>query len=173
MELNRLQAAAHINRWRGWTVRPISILEHMVIGVDIMHLIGMGETEQKLFLIHDMHETEVIGDVPTPDKNRYCNSAFHEACARFDIDLMSRYGIFGADAHDHAMSHLMDHHMSIVEHEMLALVNIDGIEPMNRDKHPIQSLIWSALMDDECTRTSQRLIERWLDHAERLGMVRP
>jgi hypothetical protein len=85
---DRLEAAANINRWRGWTKRPYSILEHQLIGAQVM--LDVMDTDRelaRLFLLHDMHETEVIGDVPTPDKKLYCNTMFDIACEDFDMRL--------------------------------------------------------------------------------------
>lgn len=84
----RLEAAAHINRWRGWTKRPYSILEHQLIGAQVMsYLVFPTTIDIRSFLVHDLHETEVIGDVPTPDKKRYCNTLFDMACEDFDMRL--------------------------------------------------------------------------------------
>jgi hypothetical protein len=88
LTLDRLHAAANINRWRGWTKRPYSILEHQLIGAQVM-LDVMSADRQLVeqFMVHDMHETEVIGDVPTPDKKMYCNTMFDIACEDFDMTL--------------------------------------------------------------------------------------
>lgn len=88
LTLDRLQAAAHINRWRGWTKRPYSILEHQLIGAQaMMIMVHVRNEDIRAFMVHDMHETEVIGDVPTPDKKLYCNTMFDIACENFDTKL--------------------------------------------------------------------------------------
>lgn len=88
LTLDRVRAAANINRWRGWTKRPYSILEHQLIGAQVMlDVMGVDRELVRMFMVHDMHETEVVGDVPTPDKKLYCNTMFDIACENFDLDL--------------------------------------------------------------------------------------
>lgn len=88
LSLERLKAAANIGRWRGWTNRSYSILEHQLIGGQAMLLMNAVRNEQiRAFMVHDMHETEIVGDVPSPDKKLYCNTMFDIACEDFDTRL--------------------------------------------------------------------------------------
>lgn len=117
--LDRITAAANINRWRGWTKRPYSILEHMVIGTEAMEACGYPVSAQRMFLLHDMHETEIIGDVPTPDKRAYCNDTFHLDCEKFDADMYRLLGWSFTDA-DYMACRYVDNQMLIVENRYIA-----------------------------------------------------
>lgn len=167
MHRNRIIAAGNINRWRGWTRRPYSILEHMVIGTRVLHRLGAPKEAQILFLIHDMHETEVIGDVPTPDKRKYCNELFHIDCQTFDAGLMDRYKVpLGHVTTGHwMMCEEMDRDMSIVEHAMIATRRCAGIPDPNYDK-PAHELIRNTITDVPWAS----LVDMWFTHAQRLGM---
>lgn len=89
----RIAAAANINRFNGWTRRPYSILEHMVIGAMTMRHLDYHPMAIRAFLIHDMHETEIVGDVPTPDKALYMAPEYFEECARLDLHLCDSVGV--------------------------------------------------------------------------------
>jgi len=108
---NRIIAASHINRWRGWLKRPFSILDHMVIGAEMLRYVGRPDHVVKKFLVHDMHETQFMGDITTPDKARYCNSRYHRDVADFDFALGDEMGWSGdrwwLDSQVKAMDELM------------------------------------------------------------------
>ncbi len=133
---DRIAALGNINRWRGWTVRPYSVLEHTVIGVDAVRAHGMREDIQRQFLLHDLHESEICGDVPVPDKERYVNRAFHDACAAFDRSIgMSndRFVRMGCQ--------YLDHRMKLVEADLLLLKRPGvQVEPPNYND-PVQRTI--------------------------------
>lgn len=91
----RINAAANIVRFNGWVDRHYSILEHMVIGAKVLELCGGRIESITAFLVHDLHETAIVGDVPTPDKRAYMKpNYFHDVmewdkkmCAEAGIDL--------------------------------------------------------------------------------------
>lgn len=120
LTLDRLQAAAHINRWRGWTKRPYSILEHQLIGAQaMMVMVHVRNEDIRAFMVHDMHETEVIGDVPTPDKKLYCNTMFDIACENFDTKLGAELDL-GPMWWRKEPVKWMDKHMLLVENQIMS-----------------------------------------------------
>lgn len=161
MDLNRINAAFHINRWRGWTHRPYSILEHMVIGTEVMADMGMPIEAQRWFLLHDMHETEIVGDVPTPEKTLYCNTAFHIACQDFDNALISRQRV--PVRTDLVVP--MDEAMKIVEHHCVVSRRCEGIPALDSND-AIHLAIHVRL---EWSQGDVR--RRWMTQAARLGVV--
>jgi len=162
MDLKRINAASHISRWRGWTNRPYSILEHMVVGVEVMADMGMPVEDQRWFLLHDMHETEIIGDVPTPDKMLYCNTLFHAACQEFDNALMSRQRV---PVRNGRVVKAMDKDMMIVEHHCIASRRYDDFPALDVD-NAVHLAIHVRL---EWPQGDVR--RRWLTQAARLGVV--
>jgi len=89
----RIGSLGNIARWRGWTTRPFSVCEHTTIGTEVARQMGASIMDQKAFLMHDIHETEIIGDVPTPDKREYVNEKFHVDVRRFDRNLSLETGV--------------------------------------------------------------------------------
>jgi hypothetical protein len=81
---NRIIAASRNCRFNGWTSRHYSILEHMVIGTHVLRATGAPRNVQRGFLLHDFEETEVVGDVPSPDKALYMNADYYRAVEAFD-----------------------------------------------------------------------------------------
>lgn len=167
MDDGRLMAAAHICRWRGWTKRHYSILEHMIVGTEALHQIGAAENVQRWFLLHDMHETEICGDIPTPDKAKYCNIDFDLACEAYDDTLHETYGdLVKLGNADRMMVKYMDEMMAIVEH---AVVSSRICPEMPR---PDWGIVQTAIRD-AIPRTAPPalvLIAQWHRHAKRLGM---
>ncbi len=170
MELNRLRAAANINRWMGWTTRPYSILEHMIVGTETMDEMGLPLSAQRLFLIHDLHETEFVGDVPTPHKRLYCNQHFDAACDAFDADLIARYRL-DVTPYDRFVAAAMDHRMARVEHSVLVTRKVDGIRPMDRSIPSHVDIEWRLNVIGKMAFPAYILPARWMQHAKRLGMV--
>jgi hypothetical protein len=165
MDDNRLKAAAHIARWRGWTKRHYSILEHMILGAAAMEDCGFSRDAQAWFLLHDMHETEVIGDVPTPHKALYCNDAFHADCDKFDRDLQYSYGLIITDAVRADVARV-DEACAVVEYTL-----------MSTRKHPdVPAYTGSALQKAIAERLRNKqphawtLVSQWNDHARRIGL---
>jgi hypothetical protein len=165
VDTRRLNAAAHIARWRGWTKRPYSILEHMVVGAEVMRRLGYSRDAQAWFLLHDMHETEVIGDVPTPDKAAYCNEDFHRACDAFDAGVRDAFRL-KLDADTLADVAFIDAQCAIMEHALLVTRACDDVPRPNGSD--VQREIRA------CIRPSApgtwTLIEKWRIHAKQLGL---
>lgn len=145
LTLDRLQAAAHINRWRGWTKRPYSILEHQLIGAEaMMVMVHVRNEDICAFMVHDMHETEVIGDVPTPDKKLYCNTMFDIACENFDTKLGAELG-FDPMWWRNEPVRWMDRQMLLVENQMISTRSDAGLEspPMTHVSRMIRERLMS------------------------------
>lgn len=167
MDDGRLMAAAHICRWRGWTKRHYSILEHMIVGAEVLAEMGAPENVQRWFLLHDMHETEICGDIPTPDKARYCNIQFDLACEDYDNTLRDTYGdLVRLTAAERLMVKDMDEAMAIVEHAVMSLRICPDVprpewnETQSRIGKCISRSAWPARV----------LVAQWHRNAKRLGM---
>ena len=167
MDHGRLMAAAHICRWRGWTTRHYSILEHMIVGTEALEQIGAPKNVQRWFLIHDMHETEICGDIPTPDKAKYCNIDFDLACEEYDNKLRETYGDLVSLTHaDRMMVKEMDETMAIVEH---ATVSSRICPDMPRPEWGVAQSIIRRLIP-RTAPPALVLVSQWHRHAQRLGM---
>ncbi len=91
---DRIVAGSRIIRWNGWMREPISIIRHSVAMHDcILRLGPEAKMAARMALIHDLHETEIVGDVPTPDKRKYMNTLYHIHVADFDENVASEAGI--------------------------------------------------------------------------------
>lgn len=167
MDDGRLMAAAHICRWRGWTKRHYSILEHMVVGTTVLAAMDAPENVQRWFLLHDMHETEICGDIPTPDKARYCNIAFDLACKDYDNSLRDIYGdLVRLTAAERQMVKEMDEAMAIVEHATISLrICPDVARPVWDER---QSRIGKCI--SRSAWPARVLVAQWHRNAKRLGM---
>lgn len=165
LDTRRLIAATNIARWRGWTKRPYSILEHMVVGAEVMRRLGYAPESQAWFLLHDMHETEVIGDVPTPDKAAYCNAQFHSACDAFDFELRSWSGV-GLTPQVREDVAFIDAQCAIVEHALLVTRSCHDVPRMDASDVQVEVR--------RCIRNAQpgawTLIEKWRIHMKQLGL---
>ncbi len=89
----RITAASHICRWQGWVSRPYSILEHMNIGGFALRELGYGHTAVKAFLLHDLEETEFMGDIRKPDKNKYCTEEYYRDVVAWEKRLYAECGV--------------------------------------------------------------------------------
>lgn len=167
MDDGRLKAAANICRWRGWTTRHYSILEHMIVGTEALNKIGAPENVQRWFLLHDMHETEFCGDIPTPDKALYCNIAFDLACEAFDDNLRDIYGaLVRMNTDERLIVKQMDETMAVVEH---AAISSRILPDMPR---PIWDETQTAILRliPKAVPPPVVLISQWHRQAKRLGM---
>lgn len=88
----RVQAAAYINRFNGWTNRRYSILEHMVIGTNVLREMGAVPEVQKAFLIHDLEETDFT-DIITPVKQRFMVPDYFKAVEAWERELCLEVGL--------------------------------------------------------------------------------
>lgn len=118
---DRIMALSNINRWRGYTNRQYSVLEHTVVGISVMHLQGhkYSKYQQRRFALHDIHESEFIGDVPAPDIVKYCNSDYHADVRAFDKKLLKAAGITKVAHLSCPESDVMDMTIRTAEHEVL------------------------------------------------------
>lgn len=167
MDDNRLNAAANIARWRGWTRRHYSILEHMIVGTSALQQLGASRDAQCWFLLHDMHETEIIGDVPTPDKRDYCNDDFHVDCAAFDREIQRAYNLTVTETVQTVVDS-MDRHCAIMEHAILTTrMCLDVPRP---DGSRAQTVVNKLIRTGDQSRYA--LMRQWHDHARRLNLYR-
>lgn len=157
---DRIRAANNIMRWRGWTTRRFSILEHMVIGAAVMRKFGVSEEAQLLFLLHDMHETEIIGDVPTPHKALYCNTQFKADCMSFDTRIYAEHDIMPTTCTLAAVD-AMDRHMATVEYERLVTLDHSDVPHMDYD-NPFHVAIFDAIGATE----PNNVMRYWWQHYE-------
>lgn len=158
---DRLVSAAHINRWRGRTVRPYSVLEHTIIGAKLM-LSGTVEDYSpvtiKCWMLHDLHETEIVGDVPTPDKRKYMNDLYFKDVLEFDMRI-------GRDCDmpkawwDHPAIHTIDRLM--IEAENYAVANsLDPSLTFNKDDAAHQ-FIYKRIVLDARMETHEIALDFW------------
>lgn len=117
---DRITALCNLNRWRGWTKRPYSVGEHTAIGAWVLDWFKYPDEVVKRWWMHDMHETEVIGDVPTPDKNAYVNVAYDVAVEDFDTQLGAEMGLGDLWWRDAAVKKF-DRKMLLIENDLIAL----------------------------------------------------
>lgn len=158
----RVRAANNIMRWRGWMTRRYSILEHMVVGAAVMERFGISEEAQLLFLLHDMHETEYIGDVPTPHKMLYCNTQFRADCLSFDTRLWAEHDLMPTTCTLAAVD-AMDRHMAAVEHVRLVTNHYDDVMRMDE-----QNPFHVAIRDNIGMVEPSDVMRHWWNHYERL-----
>lgn len=91
---DRIAAGVNIIRWNGWMTTPISIIRHSVAMHDcILRVAPEAKLAARMALIHDLHETEIVGDVPTPDKRKYMNTLYHIHVADFDAAVAREAGV--------------------------------------------------------------------------------
>lgn len=113
---DRIAAGANIIRWNGWMTTPISIIRHSVAMHDcILRLDPSATVAARLALVHDLHETEIVGDVPTPDKRKYMNTMYFIAVYDFDVLLMREAGLGGESWQLHNTLRTADKTAVIVE----------------------------------------------------------
>lgn len=89
----RISAGRNIIRWRGWMHTRVDIITHSVAMAQAILNLTDDKTVARAALIHDLHETEIVGDVPTPDKARYVNTLYYNAVERFDTMVAYEAGI--------------------------------------------------------------------------------
>lgn len=124
LRIERIIAMGNLNRWNGWTVRPYSVLEHTVIGVELMRDSGIDQHAQLCFLMHDVHETEFCGDIPTPDKARFMGDDYTAAVEEFDTRLGAEVGLSGRWWRN-PIIHDMDHAAKIAENDAIRYERLD------------------------------------------------
>ena len=139
----------------------------MIVGTEVLAQMKAPENVQRWFLLHDMHETEICGDIPTPDKARYCNIQFDLACEDYDNRLRDTYGdLVRLTAAERLMVKDMDHAMMVVEHALVSsricpdVPRPEWNETQSRIGKCISRSAWPARV----------LVAQWHRNAKRLGM---
>lgn len=118
----RIEQAANICRWRGRVKRHFSILEHSVIGAWTLRTHGHNVDAVRSFLLHDLEETEFVGDVPTPDKAIYMNADYFRDVREWDNRLFIECGV----KRNLPVIEMMDEVMCRAEHATVSLVPDDA-----------------------------------------------
>lgn len=145
----RIHAGSQIIRWRGWMTQPVDIIRHSIAMHDCLQMLHPFEyRSQAAALLHDLHETEIVGDVATPDKRVFMNDDYRDAVLRFDLELGHEAGL--AYAEDHwFMDDLMktaDRTATIVENAMFTS-RIDNSLPIYSHHS-----VWHSAMRDAYLR---------------------
>lgn len=138
----RIRAASRINRFRGWTRRNYSILEHQVIGALLMSERGDTDEAIRAFLVHDLHETEFVGDIPTPDKARYMPESYYRDVAEWDLRLCDEIGLPLAALDSEAVQYV-DSTMAAVESVIVSTGDWTAVYDPTPDTRFITELITS------------------------------
>lgn len=142
----RLHALHNINRWGGWLYRPYGVLEHSVIGAQLLHEKGK---DCRPFLLHDMEESE-FGDITTPNKVKYTNGRYAREVDLWNADLCAEVGIHPSDLHSDDVNYV-DYVMAHAEHLTVATrgdpAKYDHLE-VNVDVNHAVRLIESTLYAD-------------------------
>lgn len=89
LTIERIEQAANICRWHGRVKRHYSILEHMVVGAWVLKQLEYDIHAVRSFLLHDLEETEFVGDIPTPDKAAYLNADYFRDVAAWERRLFA------------------------------------------------------------------------------------
>jgi hypothetical protein len=114
----RIEQAANICRWRGRVRRHYSVLEHTVIGAFVLRELGYDHNAVRSFLLHDLEETEFVGDVPTPDKAIYMNADYFRDVRLWDEALYRETEV----KRNTAVVEMMDECMMQAEYATVSLV---------------------------------------------------
>lgn len=156
----RVKALGYINRWYGHTKRPFSVLEHTVIGAEVLtEMMNDSRDAVRYFLLHDLHESVIGGDMSTPDVAKYTNDRFRDARAIVDEDFWrmtgwcepSKFSVLAAD--------MMDKTMAIVENETVRVIPLASI------RKPDWALSGCELAREKIMRPRDRdtLVDRWVE----------
>ena len=114
----RLRALHNVNRWGGWLLRPYSVLEHTLIGADMLE--AKGETSSiRPFLLHDMEESEFLGDVRTHHKAKYLTAKYNYDVERWKQAMCLEAGIYLSELSGGWVKYA-DHSMLYAEHLTVA-----------------------------------------------------
>ena len=157
----RINALSHLSRWRGWTKRPYSVLEHCCVGANVLQWFKWSSGLQRKWWLHDLHETEIVGDVPTPDKHEYMNQRFDIAVEEFDTALGNEVE-FGPKWWRDKTLKKIDRCMLLVENDQLAtrkdplLCKPDYNDPMVTGMY---RLIDQRVYDDQ----AKAVTKLWMD----------
>lgn len=152
----RLCALHNVNRWGGWLHRPYGVLEHTVIGAELLHRNGRN---CRAFLLHDMEESE-FGDITTPNKSRYTNGRYSHDVDLWNATLCAETDVNVHDLHCAEVNY-MDYVMAHAEHLTVATRGdpdkYDHLE-VNTDVNRAMHLIGLALYSDR-VRAAAKFLE--------------
>lgn len=154
----RLNAMCNINRWYGDTTRPFSIMEHTAIGAHVAVWFRWSPLAQRCWWLHDIHESEICGDVSTPDKSLYTGDDYTNAVREFD-DLLG-FEVDGMPMHwwEDPVIRIMDTMMRDVENDLIVVGKRQGVPAPNYNdprQKMIRELITSGIY------SGQRGVERY------------
>lgn len=115
----RLHALHNVSRWGGWVKRPYSVLEHTLLGAEL--LMAKGELSSvRPFLLHDMEESQ-FGDITTHNKRKFMNARYYATVNRWNAELCGEVGIHPSDLSGQYVKYV-DHVMLHAEHIGVAMV---------------------------------------------------
>ena len=154
----RIEQAANICRWHGTVRRHFSILEHMVIGAWVLRDQGYDADAVRAFLLHDLEETEFVGDIATPHKAIYMNADYFRDVRVWEEELYRQTGV-GRNA---AVVEMMDEVMLRAEYATVSL----KIDPDPRTDPVIR--ICRILIDADEFGTPEQWWQLWNDKAPAL-----
>lgn len=158
--ISSLKALGYINRWYGHTKRPFSVLEHTVIGAEVLTKTMLDYRDVvRCFLMHDLHETVIGGDMSTPDVEHYTDDRFRDSRAMIDEDFWRMTGWPEPDKFAVMVSKMMDETMAIVENETVR------VTPLATIRKPDWSLSGCELAREKIMRPRDRdtLVDRWVE----------
>lgn len=118
----RITAASRICRFNGWTTRHYSILEHSVIGAKLMVQRGYPTWNVRAFLLHDLEETAIVGDVATPQKELYMNERYFRDVHEWNEQLCRETGVTQQHL-DHPVVHEIDAVMLAAESQTVSMLD--------------------------------------------------
>jgi len=133
----RIIAASNICRWRGWMKTRISLTRHMRATAGAILELTEDRKLALMSLVHDLHETAIVGDVPTPDKSRYMNALYHQDIQQFDTRLAHEVGfnvMQRCDPSSTALVFWQDHPtLRTADRAALIVENAHYVMPEHRD----------------------------------------
>ncbi len=140
----RLHALHNVSRWGGWVKRPYSVLEHTLLGAELVIAKGL---DPKPFLLHDMEESE-FGDITTHNKRKFMNGRYYATVDRWNADLCAESGIHPSRLVCPELVKYADHVMLHAEHLSVAMIG----DPTLFDHKPATPDVTSrcvAIRDDK------------------------
>lgn len=136
-------SASRLCRWNGYTHRHYSVLEHTIIGTKLLD----DEDAKRHFMLHDFHETIIVGDVPTPDREKYMNDYYHTRINEIDRQIYKAYGMLNGLTRAGCLAGIMDEALARVEHDVICSMtheNMGRPDYKLRSHDSIRSMIFSA-----------------------------
>jgi len=156
----RIRALSNISRWYGWVKRPFSVLDHTLVGFYACQSAMTSKEQARAWLLHDMHETHIMGDVSTPDKNRYLTLDYDVEVREFDEMLCDEAGL-GTDWRDGAHIKRIDRVMLLAEHETIVSGTFLSESDMKLPSNDIQLLAEAQHMIQIHSGCDVDPVKRW------------